>query len=129
MWIKNAKSLIRAVLRNCSYSKRMNTKSKPPLMGELPKTGIDYFGPLTIKLNKQTRKTCATAKRYGAVFTCLTTQTVYLELIGIYQLILLYLDSEDYWWNELYWWRKRATRGNFGVKSKQNLQRTCCKTN
>ena len=47
----------------------MNTKPKPPLMGELPRqrlsiglpaftnTGIDYFVPLTIKLNKQTRKT------------------------------------------------------------------------
>ena len=44
--------------------------------------GIDYFGLLTIKLNKQTRKTCATAKRYEAVFICLTTRAVHLELIG-----------------------------------------------
>ena len=72
----------------------MNTKPKPPLMGELSRqrlsiglpaftnTGIDYFIPLTIKLNKQTRKTCTIAKRYGAVFTCLTTWAVHLELIG-----------------------------------------------
>ena len=71
----------------------MNTKLTPPLMGKLPRqrlsiglpaftnTGIDYFEPLMIKLNKQTRKTCATAKRYGAVFTCLTTWAVHLELI------------------------------------------------
>ena len=94
MWITNAKSLIRSVLHNCSYCKRVNTKPKPPLMGELARqrlsiglpafanTGIDFFGPFTIKLSKQTRKTCATAKRYGAVFTCLTTRAVYLELIG-----------------------------------------------
>ena len=41
---------------------------------------------MTIKLNKQTRKTCATAKRYGAVFACLTTWAVHLELIGNFTL-------------------------------------------
>ena len=71
----------------------MNMKPKPPLMGKLPwqrlsirlppltNTGIDYFRPLMIKLNKQTRKTFATAKRYGVVFTCLTTRAVHLKLI------------------------------------------------
>ena len=87
----NAKSLIKSVLRNCSYSERMDTKPKTPLMGGLPRQrlsigllafkGTNYFGPLTIKLSKQTRKTCATSKRYGAVFTCLTTWAVHLELI------------------------------------------------
>ena len=67
VWITNAKSLIRSVLCNCSYCKRMNTKAKPPLMGELTEqrlsiglpaftnTGIDYFRPLTRKLYKQAR--------------------------------------------------------------------------
>ena len=94
VWVTNGKSLIRSVLRNCSYCKGMNTKPKLPL-GELPRqrlsiglpaftnTGIDYFGPLTIKQSKQTRKTSATAKCYEAVFTCLTTRAaVHLELIG-----------------------------------------------
>ena len=65
----------------------MDTRPKTPLMGELQRqrlstglpafTGVNYFGPLTIKLSKQTRKTCTTAKRYGAVFTCLTTWEVH----------------------------------------------------
>ena len=35
-----------------------------------------------INLSKQTRKTCETAKCCRAVFTCLTTRPVHLELIG-----------------------------------------------
>ena len=45
-------------------------------------TGVDYFGPLTIKLNKGTRHTSGTAKRHGALFTCMTTRAVHLELPG-----------------------------------------------
>ena len=43
-------------------------------------TGVDYFGPLTIKLNKGTRRTSGTAKPYGTLFTCMTTRVVHLEL-------------------------------------------------
>ena len=43
-------------------------------------TGVDYFGPIIIKLNKRTRSTQPTAKRYGVLFTCLTTRGVHLEL-------------------------------------------------
>ena len=45
-------------------------------------TGVDYFGPLAIKLNKGTRRTSGTAKRYGALFTCMTTRAAHLELAG-----------------------------------------------
>ena len=45
-------------------------------------TGVDYFGSLTIKLNKGTRRTSGTAKRYGVLFTCMTTRAVHLELAG-----------------------------------------------
>ena len=36
---------------------------------------MDYFGPLTVGLNRN-----RTAKRYGALFTCLVTRAVYLDL-------------------------------------------------
>ena len=45
-------------------------------------TGVDFFGPLTIKLNKGTRRTSGTAKPYGTLFTCMTTRAVHLELAG-----------------------------------------------
>ena len=45
-------------------------------------TGIDYFGPLTIKQGRRTRSTDGTSKRYGAIFTCLSTRAVHIELVG-----------------------------------------------
>ena len=77
-WIINAKSLIREVLRS------LTNQPKPPIMSDSPPerlsafltsfyfTGVDYFGPLTVKLNKGTRRTSGTATRYGALFTCMT---------------------------------------------------------
>ena len=44
--------------------------------------GVDYFGSLTAKLNKGTRSTSGIAKRYGELFTCMTTQAIHLELTG-----------------------------------------------
>ena len=56
-------------------------------MGDLPpqrldmltlpfnRTSVDYFGPLTVGLNRN-----RTEKRYGALFTCLVTRAVYLDL-------------------------------------------------
>ena len=43
---------------------------------------IDYFGPMTVKLNKGTRTSPATRKRYGAIFSCLTTRASHIELVG-----------------------------------------------
>ena len=43
-------------------------------------TGVDYFGPIIIKLNKCTRSTQPTTKRYRVLFTCLTTCGVHLGL-------------------------------------------------
>ena len=45
-------------------------------------TGIDYFGPLTVKQGRRTRSTDGTSKRYGAIYTCLSTRAVHIELVG-----------------------------------------------
>ena len=93
-WIINAKSLICKVLKSCLYCKRLRNQPKSPIMSDLPPErlsaflppfyfmGVDYFGPLTIKLNKGTRSTPGTAKQYGTLFTCMTTQFVHLEPTG-----------------------------------------------
>ena len=63
-------------------------------MSELPKersdayekpfynTGIDFFGPIIVKLSKKTRVNQAKAKRYGVIFTCLATRAIHIEIAG-----------------------------------------------
>ena len=63
-------------------------------MGEIPEerlsisekpfssTGIDYFGPFLVKYAKHTRRNSALNKRYGVIYTCLTTRAIHLELAG-----------------------------------------------
>ena len=92
--IKNAKSLTCQILKSCLHCKRLSNQPKPPIMvGLYPERRssflptfyfikVDYFGPLTIKLNKGTRHPSRTAKRYGIIFTYVTTQTVHLKLAG-----------------------------------------------
>ena len=66
---------------------------KPQLMGNLPIegiavfkppftiTGVDCFGPVTIKQYKRTRTSNnKQIKRYGVLFAYLTTRAVHLEL-------------------------------------------------
>ena len=53
-------------------------------------TEVDHFGPLTIKLNKGTRCTSATTKRYDAPFSCMTIRAVHVELRVICQRIVLF---------------------------------------
>ena len=48
----------------------------------LAQTDIDYFGPLLVKLNKKTRTNQAVAKWYGAIFTCLSSRDLHIELAG-----------------------------------------------
>ena len=91
-WITKGKKLAKSIIQNCFICKRQNAKPKAPMMPNLPKerlsfneqpfthTGIDYFGPINVKLTRKTRSNQATHKRYGALFTCLTTRAVHLEL-------------------------------------------------
>ena len=43
---------------------------------------VDYFGPIFVKNSKRTQFTSGHNKRYGAVFTCLTTRPTHLVLAG-----------------------------------------------
>ena len=94
VWIINRKSLIKKVLKECQYCKRQTLKPLSPMMSDLPKqrldvgspalnnTMIDCFGPMIVKLNKETRTSQVTTKRYGAVFSCLTIRATRIELVG-----------------------------------------------
>ena len=94
VWIIKGKALVRKVMQNCSFCKQRQVTPQSPIMSNLPEarlainqppftnTGVDYFGPLTVKQGRGTRSTDGTSKRYGAIFTCLSTRAVHIELVG-----------------------------------------------
>ena len=93
-WIVHAKSLIRNVLFGCYCCKRQRVLSKPPLMSKLPlerlsvvdqpfaHSGVDYFGPLLVEFKKKNRANQAVAKLYDAIFRCLSSRVLQIELAG-----------------------------------------------
>ena len=66
IWIPDCRGLIRKVLHDCLYCKKERIKPHVSLMSDLPKdrldinekpfhnTGIDFFGPILVKLSKKT---------------------------------------------------------------------------
>lgn len=88
-WILSGRKVIKSVVNNCWPCKRRSAKPIPPLMASLPVhrltpsrpafnfTGIDYFGPLTVRVGGRGRRH---EKRWISLFTCLTTRAVHLEV-------------------------------------------------
>ena len=85
-WIINAKVAIRRILKDCVICKRRDGRPGNQIMAELPTarlqineppfscTGVDYFGPLLVRQGRSNKK------RYGCLFTCLTSRAIHLEL-------------------------------------------------
>ncbi|KAK0155297.1 hypothetical protein N1851_002355 [Merluccius polli] len=85
-WITNGNSAIRKVIAECGFCRRYNGRAVEQKMADLPKarilpdlppftnTGVDYFGPIEVKKG---RSTC---KRYGAIFTCMASRAIHLEV-------------------------------------------------
>ena len=81
-WISRGKSFVRKIINDCLHCKRRRAKPNVPVMASLPKerlalckppftnTGVDYFGPMNVKRGR------VTEKRWGCLFTCLTTRAV-----------------------------------------------------
>ena len=75
-WITSCRGLIQRVLKNCSFCKQRSAKPQQPFMSNIPidriavnekpfsNTGVDYFGPIIVKLNKRTRSTQPTATEF-----------------------------------------------------------------
>ena len=84
--------LARKVIYNCLYCKRQRVKPQPQLIADLPPgrlsylqpafsfTGVDYFGPVTVKRGYRTRSLSGHNIRYVCLFTCLTFRAIHLEL-------------------------------------------------
>lgn len=80
------RTVLNTIRNYCQKCKNTAAVPKIPQMASLPKarlaaftrpftfTGVDYFGPISVIVNRGTQK------RWGVVFTCLTTRAVHLEI-------------------------------------------------
>lgn len=85
-WIINANSAARKIISDCVVCRRNRGKLGEQKMADLPEervlhekapftnVGVDYFGPIDIKRGR------SLIKRYGVLFTCLTSRAVHLEV-------------------------------------------------
>jgi len=85
-FISNLRTAVRGISFACQLCKNNRVKLEVPEMGQLPvhrlentgyafqNSGVDYFGPLFVTVKKSREK------RYGVLFTCLSTRAVHLEV-------------------------------------------------
>ena len=85
-WAAGVNSTSRTVISRCVPCRKQRGKTCSQKMADLPadrvtpddppftKVGMDYFGPFEVKRGR------SLLKRYGVVFTCLTTRAVHLEM-------------------------------------------------
>lgn len=90
-WIVGAKRLIRKLINKCVVCCRYRSKPVQQLMGDLPKArveisraftncGCDFTGAIEVKISKGRGQ--KTTKSYVALFVCLATKALHLELVG-----------------------------------------------
>lgn len=87
-YIPRLRTVFKSVMKCCQMCKIRKAVPSIPQMAKLPRarvssfiapftfTGIDYFGPLFVTVNRHKEK------RYGALFTCLTIRAVHVEIVN-----------------------------------------------
>ena len=84
-WVIHSNAAVRRVISKCVICRRLQTPPMEQKMSDLPAersridppfsyTGVDFFGPYSIKRGR------TTVKRYGAIFTCLASRAVHIEI-------------------------------------------------
>ena len=81
------RNTLRKIESSCLVCRRRKVETLSPMMADLPierlsfqkppftMTGVDYFGPLFVTVRRSSEK------RWGFLFTCLTTRAVHLEVV------------------------------------------------
>lgn len=85
-WIPKACSAIQRMISECNTCRRLHAKAGEQKMANLPEdrllpdkppftnTGVDFFGPFEVSRGR------SKVKRYGVLFTCLTSRAVHIEV-------------------------------------------------
>ncbi|XP_023248122.1 uncharacterized protein LOC111643960 [Copidosoma floridanum] len=92
-WVLNGRQIVSSVLSHCLTCRRYAAQPQTQLMADLPaarvtpspaflRTGVDYAGPFPVRLAKHRGK--GTFKGYVAVFICMVTRAVHLEVVEDY---------------------------------------------
>ncbi|XP_069114405.1 uncharacterized protein [Argopecten irradians] len=90
-WITGGKSLISSLLHRCVICRKLRGKTLHQKMADLPcdrvepgppftNVGVDCFGPWQV-VSRRTRGGQANSKRWGVLFTCLTSRAVHIEAV------------------------------------------------
>ncbi|XP_055714822.1 uncharacterized protein LOC129808940 [Phlebotomus papatasi] len=89
-WPMDGRNLCRSITHNCIKCIKANPPQQEQLMGELPEhrmtaikafqaTGVDFAGPLLLK---SVNRKGSPIKAYVAVFVCMGTKALHLELVS-----------------------------------------------
>ena len=85
--IVKLRTTLRSIVSRCIICRKRKADTLAPMMSDLPRerlafkeppfsnTGIDYFGPFYLSVKRSTEK------RWGFLFTCLTTRAVHFEVV------------------------------------------------
>ena len=85
--IPKLRSSLRSIKSNCVTCRMFSAATIQPIMADLPverlayqsppftNTGVDYFGPFYVTVRRTSEK------RWGFLFTCLTTRAVHVEIV------------------------------------------------
>ena len=91
-WITGCKRLVSSLIHKCVMCRKLRGKLEVQKMSDLPSdritpgqppftsVGIDIFGPWEV-VTRRTRGGAANSKRWAALFTCLVTRAVHIEVI------------------------------------------------
>ncbi|XP_014217245.1 uncharacterized protein LOC106645815, partial [Copidosoma floridanum] len=92
-WVLNGRQIVSSVLSHCLTCRRYAAQPQTQLMADLPaarvtpspaflRTGVDYASPFPVRLAKHRGR--GTLKDYVAVFICMVTRAVHLEVVEDY---------------------------------------------
>lgn len=92
-WIINGRIQVRQVTYKCITCYRQKATITKQLMGNLPasrvtpgrpflQTGVDFAGPIMIRINKSRGPRSTVTKSYIALFICMATKAIHIELVS-----------------------------------------------